>query len=348
MTESYTHLDYSIELENNINYLKIKIKNNSLNNYYEKNISINDITLDCLDEYYLLIQASLLNKTNYLIKFIEYIDKIDMIIIYKSTNDVVTETISLIKYTDNEIIDLKNQIIKMSKEISDLKLIINLQKQLSNKIQIGYIQKIWRNISINKVSNIEHEYIEFDELTDFIEYKFITENEYNYFERKDNYNDNRCTNENNDYLKKIIIFNNFDFGKKFPNLKKISTDLFWKFCNLISYTDNNINFYDEFYNLYLEELTIKNFNLLFTGNYRLNAKYNFPNLKYLKIIETIFNNTDIKVKAIIWLKNLVIRMKKIMQIDININFDDPDSKLNFEIDELKLYCEENNIILNFF
>ena len=337
MTDSYTISNYSIDLENNINYLKIKIKNNSLNNYYEKNISINDITLDCLDEYYLLIQASLLNKPNYSIKFIEYDDKIDMNIIYKSTDGDIIEMISLIKCSNNEITNLQNQIIKMSKELSDLKLIINTQKQITKKIQIGYIQKIWRKISTNKVTDIEHECIEFDESTDFIEYKFLDENENNYFERKDNYNDNKCTNENNDYLKKIIIFNNFDFQKNFPNLKKISTDLFWKFCNFISYTDNHINYYDEFYNLNFEELIIKNFNLLFTGNYRLNAKYYFPNLKYLKIIESNLDNLEIKIRAIIWLKNLVSRTEKITQIDINIDFNHSDSKLNSQLEEFKNY-----------
>ena len=192
--QSYTYNDYSINLENHKTFIKIKIINNIVDYFFEKNITLNDISLGSLDKYYSLIQNCLSNKPGFTIEFNEYSSKIDMIVNYETEFLDIHETVSLDKYSNNDIETMQNQIIKLNKEIIELRNIIDTQKPPSKKIQIGYIQKITgenliddihlfnphmnrgsRTSNIPNITNIEQDIIEFDEFIESIEYEFPEE-----------------------------------------------------------------------------------------------------------------------------------------------------------------------------
>ena len=246
----YSFENYSINLENYKTFIKIKIINNITNYFFEKDITTNDITLDCLNKYYSLVQNCLLNKPGFTIRFNEYSNKIDMVIHYETDFLDIDETVILDKYSNNEIEILQNQIIAP---------IIP-----SRKIQIGYVQKIIGSNLIDKprifthnilekynmprITKIEKNIIEFDETIEHLKYEFEEDNK-----------------NNNDYIITTnIIFDNF--VDKFTNLKIISTNQIWRFCNKYSqsYSIPNSNHlptreeYTIYYNNNLEVLTITN------------------------------------------------------------------------------------------
>jgi len=355
-TYTYKYLDYLINLDNNKTNIKIKITNSINNNFFEKNITINDISLGSLDKYYSLVQNCLLNKPGCKINFNEYPNKIDMTILYETEFIDLNETISINK-TFNEIEILQNKIIELTEEIEKLKLNKN---NSSNKIQIGYTKKIIgknlsnylysdeQNINPTILDYIE-EKIEFNESTESIEYLF----------------ENDIQEDNNIF--NTIMFENFI--DKFINLKKIKTNNIYKFCNKIihNYKRNfqinkagiyNMNNRPETYhsiNIYyiknLEELTI-------TGYDNFIQTCLFPNLLYLEIIDNNYLIIDN-------IFNMINNSKNLKQIDIKkplipeqictsylptrlkcpgqVN---PNDKCRINMEKLQKHCTDNNIILN--
>ena len=148
MTE-YLYSNYSINLDNRNTFILIKIINNTDNYFFEKKIIQSDIDSFTLDKYIIFVKNCLSNKKGYTIKFNEYDNKIDMITKFETELIVISEIITLDKFTDLDIKILQVQNRELCKEIEKIK---NENEKLLfeiNKINLE-IDKLKYNIDIIK------------------------------------------------------------------------------------------------------------------------------------------------------------------------------------------------------
>lgn len=125
---SYSYLHDTIKVENHCNFIKIKINDFATNSIYEKNVTLADISFNCLDQYYELVQNCIDHKPGFLLKLNRFYDYIELETSYQINNLTKSEFVILkkLKFFEIDLLKLENkklkqQINQMSKEIQILK-----------------------------------------------------------------------------------------------------------------------------------------------------------------------------------------------------------------------------------
>ena len=159
------YLDYTIDLDFQKTFIKIKIINKIANYFCEKNITQNDLDTLTLDKYYSLLLSAISKKLNCIIEFIEHVENIDLVLKYESEFIDITETINFDKINNDDIKIIKNKINELSKEIIELKNSNDGLKIIKNKLMED-ISKLYKENSDCKM-----EYQKILERIDKLEYK---------------------------------------------------------------------------------------------------------------------------------------------------------------------------------